>query len=259
MQDESSEETISLIKARQQHEQYIRILKQHIPSVICLPAVEDHPDCVFVEDTVVAVGTTACVTRQGAPSRQGEERDVKQALRSAGIGNIHDMDEIDSLATCDGGDVLYTGRHLFVGLSTRTNPAGAKVLSDVFEGLNVPVITVPLIYLPISHQTLHLKSVITHLDESTILAPANALGDQILNAMQATERGYHAVRLPSTLACNVVVANGHVLAQDTDCMVSKERIQEAVNTLDMGLTFIDTSELAKKDGALTCCSVLLSV
>lgn len=41
------------------------------------------------------------------------------------------MDEIDPQATLDGGDVLYTGEHLFVGLSHRTNQRGADVLKKV--------------------------------------------------------------------------------------------------------------------------------
>jgi dimethylargininase len=41
------------------------------------------------------------------------------------------MHTIDPEATLDGGDVLYTGKHVFVGLSHRTNQRGADVLSKV--------------------------------------------------------------------------------------------------------------------------------
>lgn len=41
------------------------------------------------------------------------------------------MHGIDPEATLDGGDVLYTGKHLFVGLSHRTNEKGAEVLVKV--------------------------------------------------------------------------------------------------------------------------------
>lgn len=41
------------------------------------------------------------------------------------------MHEIDPEATLDGGDVLYTGKHLFVGLSKRTNKRGAECLVKV--------------------------------------------------------------------------------------------------------------------------------
>lgn len=44
------------------------------------------------------------------------------------------MHEIDPEATLDGGDVLYTGKHIFVGLSHRTNQRGADVLIKVRNG-----------------------------------------------------------------------------------------------------------------------------
>ena len=99
----------------------------------------------------------------------------------------------------------------------------------------------------------------THLDEHTILAPEGPLGDNLLQTMKSSERGYTAIRLPDILSCNAVVVNGHVLAQDSPCQVSRERIQKACSERGLGLTFVDTSELAKKDAALTCCSVLLAV
>ena len=77
--------------------------------------------------------------------------------------------------------------------------------------------------------------------------------------MKSEERGYQAIRLPNMLSCNAVVVNGHVLAQYSHCIESKNRIEIACKGRQLGLTFVDTSELAKKDGALTCCSVLLSL
>jgi dimethylargininase len=41
------------------------------------------------------------------------------------------MHDIDPEATLDGGDVLYTGKHLLIGLSHRTNQRGADVLNKV--------------------------------------------------------------------------------------------------------------------------------
>ena len=98
----------------------------------------------------------------------------------------------------------------------------------------------------------------THLDKYTLLAPEGPLGDKLLLSMQSAERKYTAIRLPDILSCNAVTVNGHVLAQDSSCQISKDRIEKACDDRGLGLTFVDTSELAKKDAALTCCSVLLS-
>ena len=253
-----TDESIDIAKAQQQHENYVQVLQQHVATVTCLPALEDYPDCAFVEDTVVAIGTTCCLTRLGAHSRQGEGDAIQEVLERLGIGNLINMNEMRNDAICDGGDVLFTGRHLFVGLSTRTNMAGVEVLKEAFRDLEIPIIAVPPIVAPGSQHVLHLKSAVTHLDESTILAPEGSLGDVVLNSMQSIRLGYNAIRLPNVLACNAVVANGHILAQHTACAVSTRRLHEVAARKNMGLTFVDTSELAKKDGALTCCSVLFN-
>jgi dimethylargininase len=203
-------------------------------------------------------------------------------------------DADDDVAYCDGGDVMYTGRHLFVGLSGRTNDKGFQFLQRVF-GEKVEVVAVPPVIQ--GRDVLHLKSAgeysfcfvcdigwvndylwqsfvlnlveqlyisnhheytVTHLDEETILAPTGPIGDTLLQAMLTEERGYTSIRLPDILSCNAVTINGHVLAQDA-CEVSKELIEKACAERGLGLTFVDTSELAKKDAALTCCSVLLSL
>lgn len=63
------------------------------------------------------------------------------------IGNDED-------ATIDGGDVMFTGEEIFVGLSQRTNYAGANALAKAFP--EYP--TIPIV-LPTS--ILHLKCVVS--------------------------------------------------------------------------------------------------
>jgi dimethylargininase len=238
--------------ARAQHAKYIQVLRRHVP-VLMLPALEECPDCVFVEDTAVVVGNKAVITNPGHPTRRGEVESIKMVLKQLGL-DLVDM-RISDKAICDGGDVLYTGRHLFVGLSDRTNKAAAAVLDNAFDG--VETVVVPAVIQ--GDQVLHLKSAVTHIDEHTLVVPTGAAGDAILEAMEAEERGYTAVRVPDFLACNVVAVNGCILVQDTECKESRETLKKAVEERNLKLEWVDSSELAKKDAALTCCSVLLSV
>lgn len=251
-QHSQATEPMSMELAREQHADYVKVLRRHIP-VLCLPALEDCPDCVFVEDTAVVVGNRAVITNPGHPTRRGEVETIKRVLQELGVELI-DMRNVSDKAICDGGDVLYTERHLFVGMSDRTNRAAAKVLEDAFD---VETVLVPAVIQ--GDQVLHLKSAVTHIDERTLLAPTGPDGDAVLKAMQAEERGYDAVRVPDVLACNVVSINGCVLAQDTSCQESRETLEKAVKERNMVLEWVNTSELAKKDAALTCCSVLLSI
>ncbi len=289
---------VSLQKAREQHSNYINTLKQHIITtpekqgdgstgdknnkgggIINLPALESYPDCVFVEDTMVAIDDTSVVTRMGHEKRRGEVASMKNVLLDLeGMRNVYDMndnstDGNDGTCYCDGGDVLYTGRHLFVGITNRTNENGYEYLKRVFsyhhklinEEKVIPIPMMMSSYMNVGKKdsnrggVLHLKSAVTHIDEETVLLPEGQLGDVLQQIMKLSERGYKIIRLPDVLSCNAVVVNGHVLAQDSSCSVSKRRIEDACLERGLGVTFVDTSELAKKDAALTCCSVLLSV
>ena len=244
-------EHISLLKAEQQHADYVERLKQIVP-VRELSALIDHPDCCFVEDTVVAIGKKALLLmRMGHDSRRMEVNDMSNILHDIPGLTVKDMRDMSETAMCDGGDVLWTGRHIFVGQSERTNREGANILQAFFSDWEV--IAVPVT------GALHLKSLVTNMDSYTLVAPTGELGNALLEDMQALARGYEVVRLPSVLACNVVTVNGTVLAQDVDCRESKWRLQEAAAEANLQVEFVNTSELAKVDGALTCCSVLLDL
>ena len=248
----------------------------------------EYPDCAFVEDTVIAIGKYALITRMGHTSRRGEGDSVSTALLQLGMevlnmndyhnatdwiygrgkrnvtgGTVDTSPVIDGdLATVDGGDVLYTERHIYVGLSDRTNIEGAMFIRQFFSSYDV--IVVPQISLDpntkLTHPIpLHLKSAVTHIDSYTLLLPTGPYGDYLVEAMNVEEFAYKVHRVPDLLSCNVISCNGHVIVQDTLCKRSQEILFDAVMESDQDLVRVDTSELAKKDAALTCCSVLLEV
>lgn len=244
----NDDQPVDLDNATKQHKKYLEQLRALVPTY-CLPALDDHPDSIFVEDTVVAVGNRAVITNPGHPSRRGEVDTIKDVLLRLGM-DVVDMRAENESAICDGGDILYTSRHLFVGLSERTNSEAVEVLANAFDLETIPI--------PFDKSTaLHLKSIVSHMDPITLLAPTGPLGDQVLEAMRYSDLGYDAIRLPNMLACNVVAANGAILAQDGGCEESKALLLQAAADRELSIDFVDSSEIAKVDGALTCCSVLL--
>lgn len=257
--DDTSTAPVSIKVAREQHTQYLKTLREHVPT-LCLPKLEGHPDSVFVEDTVVAVGKRAVITNPGHPTRRGEVESIRNVLLQLGMDVLdmkpkHEHTGVED-PICDGGDVLYTGRHMFVGMSHRTNQAAVSVLLDAFQGI-VEIIPVPAVVQ--GTNVLHLKSAATHIDENTLLVPEGDIGDTLLQLLDAEKRGYTAIRIPDILACNAVAVNNHILACDTPCQRSRKSLVQAANDRNLGLSFVNASELAKKDAALTCCSVLLSL
>jgi dimethylargininase len=219
---------IDVALARAQHRAYVDALR--VDRVIQLPASEAHPDSCFVEDTAVVVGRRAAITRMGAPSRRGEEAATRAALVDLGV----EIRAIEAPGTVDGGDVLFTGRDLFVGLSSRTNEEGARQLRAIFPEIPLHTIRVA--------GALHLKSIATALDPETLLVAADL-----------PISGYELVRVPDPICANVVVLGDTVLAQAG--FPESERIIRSRTTKRVVL--LTMSELAKADAALTCCSVLV--
>ncbi len=122
---------INLELARKQHLGYIDALKYCGCDVTVLPADERYPDCVFVEDPAVIVGSTALITRPGHASRFGEVERVRELLKAQGLIVV---EITDPEAKIDGGDVQYTGKEILVGISERTNRAGVAAVAEAFPG-----------------------------------------------------------------------------------------------------------------------------
>ena len=259
----SSNQKIDYHTAKREHEKYLTALRKHLP-VISLPPLDKLPDSVFVEDTVVAIGNKAVITNPGHPSRQPEVDSIRDFLENRLGMEVTDMRETQPSAICDGGDVMFTGRHLFVGISGgRTNRDALGVLQ---EGLGVEAIPVPF------QQTkgaLHLKSITTHMDDRTLVVPDTALGHNVFHILADASGGAYsrsdALWLPehSGLSCNVVsLPKQHgLLAQlvyEEDAQ-TRSLLQEAATERNLSIEFMSQSEAAKCDGALTCCSVLLDL
>src|SRR5947199_9403930 len=149
---------IDVAAARAQHAAYEAALQAAGCTVQRLPAADDLPDSVFVEDMAVVVDELAVIARPGAASRRAETSSVAEALRAH-----RDVVAIEEPGTLDGGDVLQLGESVFVGLSSRTNAEGARQLREFLEayGYNVRTVSVD--------GALHLKSAVTRVAPDTLL------------------------------------------------------------------------------------------
>ncbi len=95
-----------------------------------VPAADDCPDSVFVEDTVVMVGDTAVLSRPGADQRKTEI--IGTATTLAALG--YPVERI-TVGTLDGGDVLKIGNRIYVGRTLRTSAAGIAEFRRICEPL----------------------------------------------------------------------------------------------------------------------------
>ena len=223
---------------RAQHAAYERSLEEAGCSLHRLAAPAEMPDAVFIEDTAVVFDELALITRPGAPSRRGETPAVAQAL-----SRYRSLHHIEAPATLDGGDVVLVDRTVLVGRSTRTNAAAADQLCRALAPLGYEVRTIQVA------GCLHLKSAVTAVGEGTLLvnrawAPDAELGGFDLIDVHPTEPfGANALLLPDR------VLHGAAFPR------TRERLEQQGIRVEP----VEMSELAKAEGAVTCCSLLISV
>ena len=226
---------IDLDLARAQHGAYEACLAEAGYHVERLPAGVDMPDSVFIEDTAVVFPELAIITRPGAASRRHETTAVAAAL-AASRRLVH----LEPPATMDGGDVLVVRRSVFVGRSGRTNDEAVAQMSAALREHGYQVTTVDV------RGCLHLKSAVTALAEDVLLVnPAWLPGD----AFAAFER----VRVHSDepWGANALLVGDHVIYP-----TSFPRTLDAIARRRIRVRTVEATEVAKAEGAVTCCSLL---
>lgn len=113
---------------------------------------------------------------------------------------------INPNARLDGGDIIFLGTEIFVGLSTRTNLEGANFLTTVYFP-RYRVVCIDLIHLSKGNSPLHLKSLISVCGYNKILV-GGFLGKKIGKCIEKLSRNkYEIVYVPDEYAANVIFVN----------------------------------------------------
>jgi dimethylargininase len=227
---------IDLNIAHAQHAEYVNALKELGCRVIELPAETDLPDSVFVEDTAFILPEVAVITRPGADSRKPETESIVRAL-SPLLPLVH----VREPATVDGGDVLVLGSNIYVGRSTRSNQDAIDQLNDMLCDYGYTVTGVDL------QDCLHLKSAVTRVDDRTLLINANWVDTRHFVDFDLIE-----VDLAEPYAANCLPIGDRILFPTAFSKTRAKLEEKGYKTLP-----VNVSELAKAEGAVTCCSLII--
>ena len=206
-----------------------------------LPPLDDCPDGVFVEDTVVVRGDLAVVTRPGAPQRRPETRSTEDALRALGYRVAH----VRAPGTLEGGDVLQVGATVLVGRSDRTDDDGVRQLAAHLAPRGAHVVPVPVT------RVLHLKSAMTALPDGTLLGYAPLLDD--VDALPG-----EVLRVPEESGSAVVrLGPGDDGRERLLMAASAPRTAGLLRERGSDVVVVDVGELERLEGCVTCLSVRL--
>ncbi len=219
--------------AARQHEAYADALESAGWRVRRLPAADDLPDAVFVEDTVVVCDDLAVLGRPGAPERAPEIASMEETVTELGL----EITRIDD-GILDGGDVLQVGNTVYAGRSTRTNEDALCQLTRLLATRGRRVVPVQL------NDCLHLKSAMTALPDGSLIGIPELLDTSALPYLRVAQE----------------TAGAHVLALgDKQVLIgaSAPRTADQLAAEGYDVTVVDVSEFEKLEGCVTCLSVLI--
>ncbi len=225
----------SLAGVMAEHAGYVAALEAAGLAVTTLPPLEDFPDAIFVEDPALVFPEAAILLRPGATSREQEAAFLRPALEAA-FETVLELPQ----GFADGGDVLAMADRVFIGLSARTDRAGAEALAGLLDQIGRKAVIAET---PAS--VLHLKTASSIIDEETILATADLAASGVF-------AGYRVLVVPAgeEAGANVLRANDVILAGSRF-----PRILDLLDGHGARLAVLDNAEIEKIDAGFTCMSL----
>ena len=223
---------VSLRKALQQHEKYCTTLSDLGLEVIQLPPRDDLPDACFIEDTAVILNQKAVIARPKFESRRQEIESVSEVLK-----DNFDVVCIKPPGYLEGGDVIVTDREIICGITQRTNGNGKEQLSAHLDQQVIPIVD-PTI--------MHLKSYITHINASKLIANAKYSRHPSLS-------NFEIIELPDDedYGANSITIDGVTILPK-----NASKSEGILNNLGIETMTLNMSEFNKCDGALSCLSLI---
>jgi dimethylargininase len=226
---------IDVDRARLQHEKYESALSQLGLAVLSLPEEPTLADSVFVEDTALVLDECAIITRPGADSRRNETGSIAKALSP-----YRPLFHIEAPARVDGGDLLQVGRRIYLGLSTRSDTHALEQLQHFVQpfGYRLQPVTVT--------GCLHLKSAVTQIAQDTLL----------INPAWVDRSAFDSVKFVETEASEPYAANALRIGGMVIYPSSYPRTQQRLSSSGIRMITVESDELAKAEGGVTCCSLV---
>jgi dimethylargininase len=214
---------------------YIDAMRAAGWSTVEVAPADDCPDSVFIEDTMVVYRDLAVIASPAEESRRRELPAAEKAVAAQG----YRIARIEAPGTLDGGDVLQVADRVYVGQSGRTNAEGIRQLAGLLSPLGAQVEAVPVT------KTLHLKSAVTALPDGTVVGYPGCVDD--------TGAFDRFLAVPEPAGSHVVLLDDVQLLMAT----SAPNTADIFESIGYRPVVVDISEFEKREGCVTCLSVLL--
>jgi len=214
--------------AQTQHEILCRLLSEGGAEVVSLPPAESLTlDAVYAHDASLATDYGLILMNPGKKNRVAEARAHADFCGQLGIPVFG---EIGPPGTSESGDIVWLdSRTLLIGDGYRTNKAGIEQMRSLLSAKNVEVLSAPLPYGRGPSACLHLMSLMSMLDEQTLLVDLPWLAVETVELLKA--RGFRLIQIEyserDTLACNVLALGQKRLIAIEENAKTNQRMRDA--------------------------------
>ena len=224
-----------LAAAQAQHEILCGLLREAGAEVLSLPASESLTlDAVYAHDASLATDFGMVLMNPGKKNRVPE---AQAHAKFCGEVGIPIFGTVALPGTSEAGDIVWLDAStVLVGDGYRTNKAGIEQIRALFSShpsskasANVEVLSVPLPYGQGPSACLHLMSLMSMLDEQTILVDLPWLAVETVELLKG--RGFRLIEIEyserDTLACNVLSLGGKRLIALEENGKTNQRMHDA--------------------------------
>jgi len=219
---------LDFAKAQAQHKRLFEELQAAGAEVVELPpAAGLSLDAVYAHDASLPTDHGLIVMRPGKTNRVAEGEQHHSYSQTLGIPCLG---KITAPGTTEAGDMVWLdSKTLLIGHGYRTNAAGIQQMRDLLAPKGVEVLSAPLPYGLGPSACLHLMSLMSMLDEHTVLVDLPWLAVETVELLKA--RGFKFVEIDyserDTLACNVLALGLKRLLATEENRKTNDRLRQA--------------------------------
>jgi N-dimethylarginine dimethylaminohydrolase len=214
--------------AQDQHNTLCRELEAVGTEILRLPnSSELSLDAVYAHDASLTTDFGVVLLNPGKANRVAEAGAHRDAYERLGIPVLA---EIRHPGTTEAGDIVWLDKKtLLIGHGYRTNGAGIAQMRELLQPKGVEVIAAPLPHGPGPSACLHLMSLMSLLDEHTVLVDLPWLAVETVELLKARDYKFIEIDLTErdTLACNVLALGGKRLLAIEENKNTNQKLRNA--------------------------------
>jgi N-dimethylarginine dimethylaminohydrolase len=191
--------------AQTQHDNLCRLLNEAGAEVVCLPPGDSlSMDAVYTHDASLPTDHGLVLMNPGKNNRVREAQAHANFCLQLGIAVLG---EVRAPGKSEAGDMVWLDpQTLLIGSGYRTNQRGIEQMRDLLTPKGIEILSAPLPYGPGPSACLHLMSLMSMLDEQTVLVDLPWLAVETVELLQSRDLRLIEIEYAErdTLACNVL-------------------------------------------------------